>query len=254
MTVDTDVLLDAFRSELASSVVVVDFDGTISPIVEDPATAAPFGDVVVVLERLVGRGVTVAVVSGRPLDFLLPHFPPTIDLVGLYGLEGLEDGSRWEHPNGGVWRETMADIATLARCNGPAGMLVELKDLSITLHYRSQPELAPQVMAYAEAQAERAGLRSRPARMSVELHPPIDIDKGQIIERLAIDARAAMFVGDDVGDLTAFDALDVLAGEGVHTVKVAVDSDEGPPDLIQRADLVVRGPAEVRDLLASLIT
>jgi trehalose 6-phosphate phosphatase len=253
LTVDTALLFDAFRSEPASSVVVVDFDGTISPIVDDPAAAAPFGDVVTVLERLTERGITVAVVSGRPLEFLLTHFPPSIDLVGLYGLEGLEGGKRWEHPNGGVWRETMADIATLARCNGPEGMFVELKDLSITLHYRGEPEIGPQVMSYAAIQAERAGLRTRPARMSVELHPPIDIDKGQVVERLALDARAVLFVGDDVGDLTAFDALDALASEGLHTVKVAVDSDEGPPDLIQRADLVVHGPAEVRDLLASIL-
>ena len=49
---DATPLFDAFRADPATSVIVVDFDGTISPIVEDPASAAPFENVVEVLEKL----------------------------------------------------------------------------------------------------------------------------------------------------------------------------------------------------------
>jgi trehalose 6-phosphate phosphatase len=245
--------LDAFRVNPASSVIVVDFDGTLSPIVDDPASAVPYGDVVEVLRQLEKSYQSVAVVSGRPLEFLMSHLPESLDMVGLYGLEGSNGGRRWEHPNGGVWREVMADVAMLSECNGPPGMRVELKNLSITFHYRGQPEIASQVEAYAVAQAERAGLRTRLARMSVELNPPIDTDKGKIVRRLATDADAVLFAGDDLGDLSAFDALDALSSEGVHAVKVAVTSLEAPLDLVSRADLVVHDPSQVRDVLASLI-
>ena len=51
--------------------------------------------------------------------------------------------------------------------------------------------------------------------MSVELHPPIDEDKGTALARLAADHDGpVMFVGDDVGDLPAFDALDALERSG----------------------------------------
>jgi trehalose 6-phosphate phosphatase len=62
------------------------------------------------------------------------------------------------------------------------------------------------------------------------------------------------FVGDDVGDLPAFAALDELASAaGVTTVKVAVHSDEAPADLIDGADLVVDGPLGVVDLFSLLL-
>ncbi len=250
---DDGGLLDVFRDDPASSIIVVDFDGTISPIIDDPAAAEAYGDVVSILEQLATRYQSVAIVSGRPLAFLTSRLPETLDLIGLYGLEGLERGRRWEHPNGGVWREVMADVAMLSECNGPPGMRVELKELSITFHYRGQPELGPQVIEYAETQAERAGLRARPARMSVELHPPIDTDKAQVVERLAADASAVLFAGDDLGDLSAFDALDKLTSDGIHTVKVAVASLESPTELLERADIVVDGPPQMRDLLASLL-
>jgi trehalose 6-phosphate phosphatase len=59
-------------------------------------------------------------------------------------------------------------------------------------------------------------------------------------------------VGDDRIDLPGFDALDALDADGVHTLRVAVDSPEVPTELIERADLVVDGPRAVVELLARL--
>ena len=89
-------------------------------------------------------------------------------------------------------------------------MRVERKGLSLTLHYRTNPQLAEAVRMWADFQAARSGLLVRPAKMSVELHPPIDVDKGSALIELcrAADVRAAMYVGDDIGDLPAFAALD----------------------------------------------
>jgi trehalose 6-phosphate phosphatase len=88
--------------------------------------------------------------------------------------------------------------------------------------------------------------------MSIELHPPIEADKGSALETLAGDLRAACFVGDDIGDLPAFDALDRMAERGVHTVRVVVTSEEAPPELIERADILLDGPEAVVEFLGRL--
>lgn len=231
----------------------MDFDGTLSPIVEDPDEARPLTGATDALKDLVRRYQVVGVLSGRPLTFLAPLMPEGIVVAGLYGLEALgADGMHRDHPNAGAWREAVEDVARCSAGLGPAGMLVESKGLSLTLHYRSHPELEDEVRKWAISQAARSGLVVRSARMSVELHPPIDSDKGTALESLAHELEAVCYVGDDVGDLPAFDALDRLAGRGVHTLRVAVSSDESPQDLLDRADLVVDGPPGVLSFLRDL--
>lgn len=231
---------------------LVDFDGTLSPIVDDPDSARPLPGVPEALERLTGRYELVGVLSGRSLEFLQDLLPTGLVLAGVYGLEVLSNGGRRDHPYAGAWREAIDDVAQSSGGIGPPGMVVEPKGLSLTLHYRSRPELADDVLAWAEGQAARSGLVVRKARMSVELHPPIDADKGTALEMVAEELAAVCYVGDDAGDLPAFDALDRLAAAGVHTLKVAVSSDECPPELLDRADMVVEGPEGVLSLLNDL--
>jgi trehalose 6-phosphate phosphatase len=237
----------------ATAGVFTDFDGTLSEIVDDPDSAQPIAGAVDLLADLSTCFGRVGVLSGRPMEFLQRFFPPSILLAGLYGLERLHNGERTDHPLGGSWREVVDDVASVARARGPAGMKVEAKGLSLTLHYRGQPRLERRVHAFAETQALRSGLECRPARMSYELHPPIPADKGSALAELSEDLTAVCFVGDDVGDLRAFDALDRLATTGVHTVRVAVRSAEESPELVDRADVVVEGPSAVRDLMRYLV-
>jgi trehalose 6-phosphate phosphatase len=79
----------------------------------------------------------------------------------------------------------------------------------------------------------------------LEIRPHGGIDKGTAVERLLAegDARSALFGGDDRGDLAAFDALGRLleARALAAVVRIGVASDEGPPELAERADAVVQG-------------
>lgn len=245
-------LLAPVVSRASRSGVLLDFDGTLSPIVEDPEEARPLGGAMDVMTDLVGRYQLVGILSGRPVAFLEPLMPEGVVVAGLYGLEVLRQGERTDHPNAGAWREVVEDVARCSVGLGPGGMHVESKGLSLTLHYRSHPELADEVLAWAATQGSRSGLVVRPARMSVELHPPINADKGTALELLAQDLEAVCYVGDDVGDLPAFDALDRLAVGGVHTLRVGVSSEESPPALLDRADLVVDGPKGVLQFLRDL--
>ena len=90
--------------------------------------------------------------------------------------------------------------------------------------------------------------------MAFELRPPAEFTKAAVVLDRAreLGVASAAFVGDDRVDLPGFDALDVLRDEGIHTVRVAVDSAEAPPELLERADLVVKGPGGVVELLDGL--
>jgi trehalose 6-phosphate phosphatase len=245
--------LDVIRAVPLRSGILVDFDGTLAHIVDDPAAARPVAGAAELLGELAARYRLVAVLSGRPVSFLQSVLPASILLSGLYGLEVARGGERVDHPLAGSWREVIEDVTMLAEARGPEGMRVEPKGLSLTLHYRTRPDLEDAVHEWARRQASRSGLVARPAKMSVELHPPIEADKGTAVEQLAEGLAAVCFVGDDVGDLPAFAALGRLAERGVSVLRVAVDGPECPAELIAEADATVDGPDGALALLRSLL-
>jgi trehalose 6-phosphate phosphatase len=249
---ELQALCAPFVADPASAALLFDVDGTLAPIVTDPAAARPLADAVARLERLAATYRVVGAISGRSVAFLADHLPAPLALSGLYGLESLVDGRLADHPEADRWRPVVASAAARALADGPPSMVVEPKGLSITVHYRTDPSAEDEVLAWAAAIGAELGLEVRPAKMSVELHPPIDADKGTALEALAAGATAVLYAGDDRGDLPAFDALDRLAAQGVHTARVAVGSAEAPPELLARADLVLPDVASVVRLLDAL--
>ena len=125
--------------------------------------------------------------------------------------------------------------------------------MSLTVHYRGDPGRAPEAEAWIEAQARATGLVVHAARMSYELRPPVERDKGTVVADLAAGRGQVCFLGDDRGDLSAFDALDRLAATGVSAVRIGVSSEEAPAELLDRADLVVDGPEGALAVLRALI-
>ena len=232
-----------------------DFDGTLAPIVVDPGAAWPLAGVVPVLSRLAGALGLVGVVSGRPVGFLRDRLAGAADslvLVGLYGLEWSERGELRADAEAQRWRPAVAEEAAAAARRAPPGVTVQDRGLTFTLHARSSPQRLAWVEDYAAAAARRSGLAAHPGRLSVELRPPVEIDKGTVAERLSAGRTAAGYLGDDRGDLPAFDALARRRGEGVATLSVAAASAEAPPELLAAADLVVDGPPGILALLAAL--
>ena len=258
-------LFAPFLAQPERCAVLSDFDGTLAPIVDDPAGAVPLPGAPEVLARLAHRFARAGVVSGRPVAFLVDRLLverlPVDQLLGnqvgtglwlsgLYGLERFSQGRPVEVAEAERWRPVVADI--VARALDEFGPMVEDKGLSLTLHFRTQPQRRDEVRAWAAVEAEARGLEVRQARASVELHPPVATNKGTEVEDLARGMSAACFLGDDLGDVAAFDALDRLAVAGTHTARVAVASDEAPRELLDRADLVVDGPPGALALLQEL--
>ena len=242
--------LDPLRERPDRAAVLTDFDGTLSPIVEDWTAAAPLPGVRELLDDLAARYAVVAVISGRPVAYLVEQLGTGPRLSGLYGLESVIDGELSSAEGAESWRERIATAVESATAR--FGALVEHKGLSMTVHFRTRPELAPEVGEWAARQCHGSGLELRSAKSSVELHPPVTFDKGTIVESAADGLDSACFLGDDVGDLPAFAALDRLRTRGLHTVKVGVRTAEAPSALLDMADVVVDGPPGALALLRTL--
>ncbi|MEA3020876.1 MAG: trehalose 6-phosphate phosphatase, partial [Actinomycetota bacterium] len=191
-------LLDALRVRPERAAVLTDFDGTLAPIVEDWTAAAPLPGAPDVLESLAARYAVVAVISGRPVAYLARHLGTGVHLIGLYGLESIVGGTRVAAPGAEEWRSRVARAVESAEAH--FGSLVEDKGLSMTVHFRTRPELEREVRAWSVHERDRSGLSLRAAKSSVELHPPVELDKGTAVEAAAGGLGAACFFGDDLGD------------------------------------------------------
>jgi trehalose 6-phosphate phosphatase len=238
----------------AGAAVLTDFDGTLAPIVDDPSAAVALPGTEAVLGRLVARYRTVAVISGRPVSYLLARLGGVdgIQLVGLYGLEWFAGGRSQVLPGATAWQAVVEEVAASAEAVAPAGVGVERKGLAVTLHVRVAPEHTDWVERFAEERAAVTGLVVHPGRQSVELRPPVQADKGTVVADLGAGAGAVCYLGDDRGDLPAFDRLADLRRLGVATLAVAVNSAEAPPELLAAADLVVDGPPGALSILRAL--
>ncbi|HEX4787546.1 MAG TPA: trehalose-phosphatase [Actinospica sp.] len=237
-----------------------DFDGTLSAIGPDPEKVRPVDDAPEALAALAGRAGYCAVVSARPVEFLARqlHATPSLVLHGLYGLERSEDGGATVAtlPEAAPYRPIIDEAARAAEADLP-GALIEHKGLSCAVHYRNAPELADAAEFWAVDYAAEHGLKVQRGRMVVELKPPVERDKGHVVQE-ALEAHPELlggwFFGDDLGDRPAFAALKRRATRPptFTAVRVAVANPEGDP-LADVSDLVLDQPDEVPGLVRRLM-
>ncbi len=232
--------LASLAAEPAAAALFFDIDGVLAPIVERPQDARVPEETRVELARLAATYALVAAVTGRPSDVART-------IVGVGGLRYAGEHGLELNPAALEWAETIHAFATDA-----AWPDTELKPLSAALHYRAaaDPELARAQLEPIAAAAVGLGLRARFGRMVLEVLPPVDATKGTAVRALLAQTslRRALYAGDDTTDLNGFEALDGLD----VAVRVAVSSDEGPAELVERADLVVGSPAAFLELLHAL--
>jgi trehalose 6-phosphate phosphatase len=249
-------VLGPLADDPARAAVIVDFDGTLAPIVDDPPAATPLPEAAATLGRLARRVGRVAVVSGRPVAFLRELLPVDgLTLFGQYGVERFEGAEVTTAPAAGHWAEAVRRAADEAEAGLPELFVERKGEVAVGLHWRQRPDLEAAATEIGRRLAGVHGLRLEPGRQTLELRPPLDVDKGTAVEELAGGASAALFIGDDRGDLAAFAALTRLAEEGrlAHAVRVAVRSAEAPAELLDQADLVVDGPHGALELLDRLV-
>ncbi len=243
----------AWLSNPSSAGVVADYDGTLANITDRRLTVPLPGvrEVVASLARFLG---VVAIVSGRPVEFLRRSLGDIdgLTLVGLYGLERSQGAVLAVSESAQGWCEVIARVAEAADREAPRGVDVEHKGLALALHTRQHPEHFEWSKQWASERAAGTGLVAQPGRLSVELLPPVVADKGTVVRDLAVGLDAIAFFGDDTGDLPAFGALGELRASGKATLAVGVRSAEQPEALASAVDLLVDNPVAAVELLRTL--
>jgi trehalose 6-phosphate phosphatase len=252
--------LAAIKERSAGAVIALDFDGTLAPIVEDPAAARAHPDAPGALARLAPLVNAVVIITGRPAAVAVEYggFAEVEGLIvlGQYGAERWESGDlHVPEPLPGVAEARAKLPGVLAAAGAPDGTSIEDKGNALAVHTRRTPE--PQVAidrlrGILAALAERTGLTVEPGRYVLELRPP-GMDKGAALRGIVADraATAVLYAGDDLGDLAAYDAVEELRARGLAGVTVCSGSDEVAV-LAERADVVVDGPDGVVRMLTKL--
>jgi trehalose 6-phosphate phosphatase len=258
------VLEDALaelRARLDRCLIALDFDGTLAPIVPDPATSRPESGVVDALTALSAAGAQVAIITGREAVTVveLGGFAgvPGLIVAGIYGAQWWQDGTLIavdEPASMRLLRRRLPDVVA-ENCDDP-DVWIEDKRLSLVVHTRvsADPEgEQDRLIGPITDLADDLHLIAEPGRQVVEVRLP-GFDKGTVLQDLAgrsDDDTAVLFAGDDVGDLPAFKLVERWRAEGRLAVSVAVASDD-VPDVRDAATGHVTSTAELAELLRRL--
>jgi len=242
-----------------------DIDGTLAPIVTRAEQAHVPEGTSRVLGSLARRYGLVACISGRAAaDARRLVGVGGIAYAGSHGAELLEPGASRARisPAFASWADrvdrfvTERDDVELRRLR----VRIERKGPIVAFHWRGVPDedaARTRLEGFAH-EAEAAGLDFHWGRKVLEIRPPVPVDKGQAVHELVQRSRvrSALFAGDDATDLDAFAALDTLLRTGTldAALKIAIRSDEGPPAIVDQADIAVEGTpgfVEVLEMLAA---
>lgn len=192
--------------------VAVDFDGTLAPIVPDPAAARPLPEAVDPLLRLAELpDTTVAVVSGRARRDLakLSGLPPAVRLVGSHGAE--HDASfadELDEPAAELRERLLGELRRIIEDR--EGVALEIKPASVAVHVRrAAPEVGAEVLRLVrDGPSGWEGVQSIDGKGILEL-AVVQADKGAALDvlRRRAGATGVLFIGDDVTDEHAFRRL-----------------------------------------------
>jgi trehalose 6-phosphate phosphatase len=260
----TSVLAEVLRPLVESperGAILCDIDGTLAPIVERADQARVPPEATRRLADLTRRYAVIACISGRSaVDAKRIVGVGRIAYAGSHGAELLLPGARQPTtlPEFERYREPVHRF--VATHDGDPlrvlGVRVEDKGPIMALHWRGAPDedAALARIRTVATQAEADGLATHWGRKVLEVRPPVPVSKARAVEELIRDVRVAMYAGDDVTDLDAFDALDaaIEAGDLDAAVRIGVASAEGPAAIEERADLVVPGTAGMQAVLDAL--
>jgi alpha,alpha-trehalase len=233
------------------SMLFLDYDGTLSPIVSDPAAARLVDGADEALEH-VAAVCPVAIVSGRDLaDVTARVGTPGVWYAGSHGFELTSpEGTYHCNDAAAVFVPILAEAAAelTQALTGIIGVRVEHKRFAVAVHYREvAPERVSEIVSATHQLGARVGLRVTSGRMLVELRPDLDWDKGTTLAwiRDRIDPTGSLlpiYIGDDLTDEDAFDAV------RMDGIGIVVRHDEDG-DRTTAAHFTLQSPDQVCEIL-----
>lgn len=197
-----------------------DYDGTLTPIVDDPAAALLPARQRAVLLRLL-ETCPLAIVTGRDLEEARALVGlEGVAYAGSHGFEAVDASGRpLVNDRGDAFLPALdrAELALRRTIEGAAGIegaWVQRKRFAVAVHFRmTEPRDVPAVhAAFEEIARIEDTLQRVSGKMVLELRPDIDWHKGRALGWLAEELprfrdRTCLYLGDDVTDEDAFEAL-----------------------------------------------
>jgi len=229
----------------SSTGLILDFDGTLSRIVDDPSEAKPLEGVPELLESLSRSYRTVCILSGRQAEDIANKIGvPTLRYIGLYGAEEWVSGELLQPDDAPKWRGMASRLArdaeSLLVTESLFGCEVEFKDIAVSIHYRNALDSSAHdaILTWASSAAPRRGFQVGTGRMVIELRPT-GVSKAGAFERIVSKHALALAVlaGDDLTDVEAMQRAEGLMGE--NALRVGVRSAEEPRGLTRFANHLV---------------
>jgi len=217
---DTDIIGE--DSKLA---IILDYDGTLAPIAEQPKLAMLPMKTKTVLRNLTQFGdiLSICVISGRSLEDLKTFVGdiPGLTIAGSHGLEILHpDGTNFIHPMTARDEQRILDLEhALNQSVCSNGAWIENKGVHLTFHYRAVPrDKIKCLIAQAANIFALHGFMVHKAPMAFEAHPAVEWNKGracihilQTIYGVNLTDRArVIYCGDESGE-KAMEALSGIA-------------------------------------------
>ena len=258
--------LDAVADNPGGTLLAMDFDGTLAPIVDDPehsrmhegaaAALAQLGRTLGKMAIITGRGVAAVRRLGR-LDTWSGL--ERLSILGQYGVERYDaDTGLLRMPPQPDLTALQHELAGLIAGMGPCGEGVRLEDKgrAIGVHTRLASDPA-RAFAMLEEPVKRIaaahGLRVEPGRFVLEVRASARSKADALTELISQfrPSRVAM-IGDDLGDLPAFELLAELRRGGLICCAVFSGSSEAPDGLTDVADVTCEGPDGVASWLEAL--
>ncbi len=247
--------VDEIRQRMAGKQVAVflDYDGTLTPIVDHPDRAVLADEARSTIEEL-ARRCTVAIVSGRDLGDVRGHVGlESVYYAGSHGFD-IAGPRGWhnEYEQGAAFLPALDQAeAELRELLEPfPGAWAERKKYAIAVHYRQALEKdIPAIERVVDrVRAGHPKLRKSGGKKVYELRPQIEWHKGKavlwLLEALGLAEEKVfpMYIGDDVTDE---DAFETLKGRGIGII---VREGTGHT----AASFALHDPAEVRRFLEIL--
>ena len=247
------------RAALASrpAALVSDLDGTLSPIVADPAAARVADGAVESLAGVQAAGVEVVIMTGRSAaSARLMVGTDRFLIVANHGAEWLEPAAE---PAAAAPERPPAVERAIGLVRAVDGIEIEWKAPTATIHFRNAPdpgEARRQILEQLAA-AELGAVELHPGRMSLEVRPAGAPHKGEALHQLVATRglRGLVVIGDDVTDLDMFRTAAQLRADGTleaAAILAVAGGTEVPPEVVAGADASLDSPPAVVALLAQL--
>ena len=255
---------ESFSSDIsaaAHTLLLSDYDGTLTPIVGRPDEAVLSSEVRDKLRALAEKPTfSVGIISGRSLS----EVKTLVGIEGIYyaGNHGLEiegPALKFIHP---VAKAAQVEINDLAqqfstRFGSIEGVIMENKGLSLSIHYRLVKKSDEKVLAEIFHQITSPWLRDSKIRVTSgkkvwEVRPPIDWHKGKAVETIMKETKTMLrgeqgltiYLGDDMTDEDAFRIIHRPQGWSIFV---------GQENPSSNADYFLNSTAEVETFLSRLL-